>query len=486
MICKPRRLSPAAILFFFYKDIKNLFIPVVIFAFATFKQARFWTIIGLVAVFILVIVGDLVKYMTFSYQFFNREILVRKGIFVKKVNHIPYDRIQNVTVNQWFFLKPFKLEELEIETAGHSEGPEVSLVAVSVTLKEELNNYRKQFKATVTTGEEEDDAEVSNSQSYAITWRELIKFSVTSPAFLSGLLVVLAIYGKAQHSISKQMYVAMAKEFSHLGWIVVVVGMSLIILIFYLISVFALIARYYHFNLRMENNQFEMQYGLFKTKKTSISQNRIQAVVVKQTLLRRLLHIASVKLVIISNSQKENTEKDIIVMPVIETAKLQPFMRKFFPSIPVNNCQTITANVGTYYYDLRNAIIFSLLTDLLIGLFIFRISFILNISVVILSAIFWITPAYLNARRAAVTVMDDKYVFLQNNYLTSKNSYYVPKNSIQLLERRQSIWLSQKRFAHLRLSCRSGIGERNLKVKYLPQSQIDSVIVWYKKDSKFR
>lgn len=481
MISKPRRLSPAAILFFFYKDIKNLFIPAAVFAFATFQQARFWTITGLVSLFLLVVVGDVVKYMTFSYQFFDQEILVRKGIFVKKVNHIPYDRIQNVTANQWFFLRPFKLEELEIETAGHSDGPEVSLVAVSVDLKNELNSYRNQFKLNETVVEDKETT--SSGQSYTITWRELIKFSLTSPAFLSGLLVVLAIYGKAQHSISAQMYAAAAQEFSNLGWFVVAVGMLLIILAFYLVSVFVLIARYYHFHLTMENNQFEMQYGFFKTKKTSISQSRIQAVVVKQTLLRRMLHIASVKLVIISNSKKEDTEKDIIVIPVIETIKLTQFMHKFFPDIPVEKGQAMTADSGTYYYDLRNAIIFSVLTDLIIGLLIFNVSIILVLVVAIFSAIIWIAPAYLNARRAAVTVMDDKYVFLQNNQLTSKNSYFVPKNSIQLLERRQSIWLGKKKFAHLRLSCRSGIGERNLKVKYLPQSQVDRVVEWYKKSS---
>jgi len=428
----------------------------------------------------LVVVGDVVKYMTFSYQFFDQEILVRKGIFVKKVNHIPYDRIQNVTANQWFFLKPFKLEELEIETAGHSEGPEVSLVAVSVEVKADLDQYRGRVK--VSTAEADNDDKESDNISYAITWRELLKFSLTSPAFLSGLLVVLAIYGKAQNSITPQMYAAAARKFDHLG-LTLVLGILAILLIFYLAAVFVLIAKYYHFHLELEDNQFEMQYGLFKTKRTSISQSRIQAVVVKQTLLRRLLHIASVKLVIISNSTKEETEEDIIVMPVIETDKLQDFMQKFFPDIPFSGWKKQDVNSKTYYYNLRNALIFSLLTDLIVGAFFLKASRIWIVLVVLISALFWIIPAYLKARRASVIVMDDKYVFLQNNQVTSKDLYFVPKSSIQLLERRQSIWLQQKRFAHLRLSCRSSIGERNLKVKYLPQSQVDRVVEWYKKGS---
>lgn len=488
MISKPHRLSPVALLFYFYKSMKNLLIPVVIFAFGVYPQSKLWTIVGLMATFIAVIVWNLVSYFTFSYQFFNKEILVKNGVFVKKVNHIPYDRIQNVTANQWFFLKPFGLEQLEIETAGHSEGPEVSLLAVPVELKDELDNYRNKFKTSIFEKkiEEIDHSDTPNEdeQSYAITWPELIKFSLTSPAFLSGLLVVLAIYGKAQQGISKEMYMAAAQEFSHWGWVIIVVGLLLVVLIFYVVSVFALIAKYYHFHLTLNQNKFEMQYGFFKTKKTSISQSRVQAVVVKQTLLRRLLHIASIKLVIISNSQKGETEKDIIVMPVIETRKVTQFFEKFFPDIPTSDWQTNMTNSRTYYYDLRNALIFSVLTDIVIGLFLIKASLILTLILILMSSIVWLAPAYLNARRARLAIMDQGYVFIQNNQITSKNSYFVPKNSIQLLERRQSIWLEQKSFAHLRLSCRSGVGERNLKVKYLPQMQVDKVVEWYKKSSK--
>ncbi|WP_125762995.1 PH domain-containing protein [Companilactobacillus hulinensis] len=491
MTSKPRRLHPAAILFFFNKDIKNLFIPVAIFAFAVFQQAKTWTIIGLIAFFILVVAGDVVRYMTFSYQFFDKEILVHKGIFIKKVNHIPYDRIQNVTTNQWFFLKPFKLEELEIETAGHSEGPEVSLVAVPVELKDELNSYRHRFSSEVTQNvsretfsegsKTKQSLEATNVLSYSITWRELIKFALTSPAFLSGLLVVLAIYGKVQNGISNQMYKVAANEFAQFGWVLLVVVMIVIVLLFYVLSVFALIAKYYHFHLTKENGQFEMRYGFFKTKRTNISESRIQAVVVKQTLLRSFLHISSVKLVIISNSNKEETEKDIIVMPVIETAKLNDFFKKFFPHIPVEELKQSQSVSGTFYYDLRNAAIFSLVIDLVVGMLFYRISWLLVLLLIAVSAVILLMPAYLNARRARLSIMNGQYLFLQNNQVTSKNSYFVPKNSIQLVERRQSIWLSKKKFAHIRLSCRSGIAERILQVKYLPEQQVDGVVEWYKK-----
>ncbi|KRK64825.1 membrane protein [Companilactobacillus tucceti DSM 20183] len=149
MISKPRRLHPAAILFYLYKEIKSLALPIVIALVAIFRGSLLKMVLGIGVTLILIVGYCLLKYFTFSYQLLDHEILVKSGVFVKKVNHVPYDRIQNITSNQWFFLKPFGLEELEIETAGHSEGPEVSLSAVSVELKNELNNYRQQVDTEI-------------------------------------------------------------------------------------------------------------------------------------------------------------------------------------------------------------------------------------------------------------------------------------------------------------------------------------------------
>lgn len=476
MISKPHRLHPAAIIFYLYKEVKSLALPIVIALVAIFRGSLLNMVLGIGVTLILIVGYCLLKYFTFSYQLLDHEILVKSGVFVKKVNHVPYDRIQNITSNQWFFLKPFSLEELEIETAGHSEGPEVSLSAVSVELKNELNNYRQQVDTE--TESKNVSRETFSGESYSITWKELLKFSLTSPAFLSGLLVILAAYGKIQNVVNKQVYKFAAAEMQHLGILIVIAGFIFVLLLFYIISVLSLIAKYYHFNLVKNSNQFQMKYGFFKTKKTTISMNRVQAVVVKQTLLRRLLNIASVKLVIISNSKKEDTEKDIIVMPVIEKANLESFLGKFFPNIPISKLEVKKVSSKTYYYDLRNAIIISVLVDVVLGIMAYKITWLLAV-IILISGLIFVGPAYLKARRSGLAIMDKHFLYLQNNQFFSKNTYFIPRESIQLIERRQSVWLAKNSFAHLRLNCRSGNGERIIAVKYLPEEVIDEVVDWY-------
>jgi len=477
MMSKAHRLHPAAIMFYLYKELRSIILPAFFMLIALLNSSVMIMILVITLLILVVITKCLLRYFTFSYQLLDHEILVKSGIFVKKVNHVPYDRIQNITSNQWFFLKPFGLEELEIETAGHSEGPEVSLAAVSVKLKDELNKYRSE----VDTADKSKNVsrETFSGESYSITWRELLKFSLTSPAFLSGLLAILAIYGKVQNGISKKFYALAANEMQHLGIILIVVGLFLVMLIFYIVSVLILIAKYYHFNLVKVNNKLQMQYGLFKTKKTSIATSRVQAVVVKQALLRRFLKIATVKLVIISNSKKEDTEKDIIIMPVIETAQLEEFLNRFFPDIAVDKLKIKDPLPKTYYYDLRNALIFAVIGDVIFGILFYAIVW-LVLSFVLLSLIFCMVPAYLRARRSNLSIIDKNYLYLTNNHLFTKNSYFIPKSSIQLVERRQSIWLEKNLFAHLRINCRSGVGERVIMGKYLSADWVDEVVRWYK------
>lgn len=58
-------------------------------------------VVGIGVIFVLfIIVTTLLNYWMFTYQILSDEIVTKSGIFVKKINHVPYDRIQNVMTNQ--------------------------------------------------------------------------------------------------------------------------------------------------------------------------------------------------------------------------------------------------------------------------------------------------------------------------------------------------------------------------------------------------
>ena len=484
MTSKPRHLHIASLVFFMFDILKRWIIPIVIIMVSEFNRNVVpWIILWIVMIIVLVIGGAVIRYMTFTYQLLDDEIVVSYGVFVKKVNHVPYDRIQNVTTNQWFFLQPFHLEELEIETAGHSEKPEVQLKAVPDSLRSEINDLRHANTTTKTCAgsipEINEESKSDNSNVYAISWHDLIKFALTSPAFLTGLLVVMAGYGKIQGASNNKVYENIATEAGRLGVLIMIGLLVAVLLIFYIVSVIVLVVQYYHFKLTEEDGQFIMERGLLQRRRTTIKMDRIQAVMIKQPWLRSFLKIVTVQLVIISNSKKGDSEKDIIVMPVIPARNVDKFLQQFFGSIPVEKVTPFKSQKRTYWYDLRNASYGALLTAVpVIGL-LYKLPWVC-LTVLLIEIILWLTPAYFSAKRSMIQILDPHYAVLQKNSVLTKQTYFVPKNSVQFIERRQSIWLKKKSFASLTVNVRSGANDKKIRVNYQTAQEVDQLVKWYK------
>ncbi|KRL67081.1 PH domain-containing protein [Companilactobacillus versmoldensis] len=488
MTSKPKHLNIAALIFFLYDTAKQLVFPGVIFLIGFNGIVSRLLIDTFIAVFVVfMIIFTVWPYTKFTYQLLDDEIVIHSGIFVKKVNHVPYDRIQNVIANQWFFLKPFHLEELQIETAGHSNGAEVSLKAVPTSLRDQLNHLREAnpiHKQPV----DESETEVTDDQTpilnkYVISWRDLWKFATTSPAFLSGFLVVLSLYGKVQGSISQKFYQSLSKQMIHLGILIAVGVAILIILLFYLASVMFLIAQYYHFTLQESSGKFYTQRGFFKNRKSSINFDRIQAVMIKQPLLRSFLKISTVQLIVVSNYAKGDTENDNIVMPVITDAKLAAFLGKFFPDIPTELVPHFQPLRRTFFYYLRNALIYAVITIGLLSFMTF-FSWKIWIGMAIVVLIFWLIPAYLSAKRTNVSLLNDEFLVIRRNHFMTRQSFFVPKSSIQLLEKRQSLWLEKRHMASLTVNIRAGNDKRAIKINYQAEAPIDEIVAWYKSNEK--
>ncbi|PAK68588.1 hypothetical protein B8W97_14480, partial [Staphylococcus haemolyticus] len=75
-------------------------------------------------------------YLYFTFEIDDKMLTINSGILVKKHTHIPYPKIQTIQHTQWFFLVPFHLEKLQIETAGHdSTSPEAVLPLVNERIR---------------------------------------------------------------------------------------------------------------------------------------------------------------------------------------------------------------------------------------------------------------------------------------------------------------------------------------------------------------
>ncbi|UCG50731.1 MAG: PH domain-containing protein [Candidatus Latescibacterota bacterium] len=103
-------------------------------------------------------------YRSLSYEIQNDEVIVRVGIFVKSVKHVPYRTVTNIAVkrdifDRWFF----GIGTLNIQTAGMSgaKGAEESLVGlpnhqeVYEIVADELRRFRSGMAPTAAETDDE-------------------------------------------------------------------------------------------------------------------------------------------------------------------------------------------------------------------------------------------------------------------------------------------------------------------------------------------
>ncbi|WP_083994300.1 PH domain-containing protein [Fructobacillus tropaeoli] len=53
-----------------------------------------------------------------TYELTDSELIYRSGVLERQVRHLPYHKIQNIDRKQWFFLQPFHLEEIAVDSGG--------------------------------------------------------------------------------------------------------------------------------------------------------------------------------------------------------------------------------------------------------------------------------------------------------------------------------------------------------------------------------
>lgn len=161
-----KRLSPKALIIFFFRDTPGLVIFLPLIAFAIFQAAGglsgaaagpylgqinllletlIWIILPLLLLFFLVWV--FLTFNSYRYELTEREFRKEYGVIRKKYVSIPYEQVQNVDIYRDVAERLLGLSELHIQTAGMSEGAkQTSAEGILPGLaKDEAENLRSEL-----------------------------------------------------------------------------------------------------------------------------------------------------------------------------------------------------------------------------------------------------------------------------------------------------------------------------------------------------
>lgn len=295
------------------------------------------------AFLIFALVRSLLEFFFFRFQIVNNELVIRKGIFTKKIIVLPLERIIAVHIEQTWLHRIIDAAQVSFDSAG-TEKTEVTINAIHVRKAEAL----KQIISESRPSEATNDLKVVPKFTHPIitlSANDLLKLCV-SANHIEGLFLLLAFGMSLVDNISE----ATGSEATGiLAWLYDKADITTISGILFLISFFILVSiaissvrillRYSNFTIVRSERGFSIRNGLINTKEKLVPFRKIQYLSWKATWLREklgvfLLHFHAAG----TNEMKERLE---VKVPATQKKFITEILKDYHGLLPVSELTPI-------------------------------------------------------------------------------------------------------------------------------------------------
>lgn len=427
----------------------------------------------MLGILILCFAYHLMCYLTQSYELTEEAFIFRKGIFQKKMVVIPYERIQTIKQNQWFYMVPFDVIRLMIETAANSGNEaEVDLPCVPKSLYAILEQYRHHA----------DNHKPTNLKIakpiFSLSSKALLLFSLSELSIFTPLILMLAILKVIPEKFQQELF----GRFSHLFLVGSIILFISIYLFFAGIALAKTILKYANFKIYQENvNTLRIEYGLLEQKSQLLPIRKIQGIRLRQRFLSMAFGLVSVDLLLAASQEQlgEETTEQLafpLLLPLVSVEKVQQYLATLVPSYAFQPPMQSIQSLRLWYFSR-----YKLLTIILPIAFayIFSFNWLYTVLLIIFWIIFVVVYAYFQSKMQAYGMEADYLVFDRLHFFERVQTI-IPRRNIQSFQMQTSPWLYLRQLAHCKISVKVGKGEFATTLYYLPLKSVEVLTKFYR------
>ena len=295
-----------------------------------------------VVVYAVKTVYSIFYYKTSGYELKNEKIECQRGVLFKKKSILEYRKIHAVNKKQNLFHRLFKIAVLTLDSGSANTGhtAEILIVENDKEVDRLLEEIKLRQSGKICDDEEVEIKTEEKENLYEFNAKSKFLYSlinaVTTLIVLFALsFIVLIVFGLGLPFLLK--YIR-NEDFN------IIIAVVLYVLLGYLgISVFAFIINilvsfvsYYKFRVYRNENDIEINYGLFVNNNNTFKLNKIKGVVITQNLIQKLFKFVSVKLEVIGyteGSNENNTNNTIgVLFPLCKESEVNENISKVLPS----------------------------------------------------------------------------------------------------------------------------------------------------------
>lgn len=296
--------------------IASLLPLIILVMFKPEEQVKPWYLFYLFLLFVLFIMAifSAIKWYFKVYWIENNILHIKHGVFVKKESYLNKDRVQNISTSSTIIYQMLGLTKLNIEVAGGGSEPEVMLAGIREDEAKELIALLHKERRVVS---EETLAEEESKTVYQLTAKEILFASITSGRFGLVFSMLVILYTEFNEFLPKWLINKVEAYVMDNGVYELIVMAAILMVVSWVVSTAGYALKYANFKIERKGNEIRIVQGLFDKKEFVLKLHRIQAITVKEGILRQPFGYCSVEVEVIQSIESAGDE-----------VMLHPFMKK--------------------------------------------------------------------------------------------------------------------------------------------------------------
>lgn len=297
------------------------------------------------------------KWRKFSYTLQDDRIMLRQGIFVREEKSIYFSRIHSIQTQQPLIQRLLRLAQLKIETPGGSKEADGVLPALAVAEAERIEQwlYQKRNEAVkkaeaplsaehaedLNSDEEGESPEQKEKHIQASAplmqpEREVLLRLSAGRLFAGALttmnLPLVVVFGTGVYSFADDLLpahfysslVERAGQLPAIWWLGLVPVMFLLA---WILSAVLFTIKYAGFTVEQEGGNITIVSGLLDRKKHVFSPGKVQAVEIREGLLRQPFGYAEVEIFVLTSEM----EKKMMLHPLLPLRDVNELLARIVP-----------------------------------------------------------------------------------------------------------------------------------------------------------
>lgn len=238
--------------------------------------------------------GAFLLWRSFSYGVGEREIVIESGILHRQRRVIPFDRIQDIDIEQGLLSRFFGTAKVKIETGGSAKN-EGNLDSVALGEAHRLREALRRGQAGEASAGDRDTFLALDEEPLLfrmnlprVLLAGLFNFSLVFLAFIFGSLEYLdALFGIDPWSLD---WIEPARDLAgQATWGITMLGIAMVVLIGIVAGVLQTLAKDFNFRLTRASAGLRRKRGLFTLSEVVIPLRRVQVSIIRAGLIARML-----------------------------------------------------------------------------------------------------------------------------------------------------------------------------------------------------